>query len=673
MPGKRSLSEGKQLRRTVAKDKRKQQKLQKYNANKRADHTQDAHYQLPQYKRTKMVQGTALPSKYDVDNMDDMYEDSDVFLQQKQHIPLDAYQTAADDDEVEGREDDIDGLSGKNHIIDMDDEDESEAEEEEYDEADNERQQQIEFEESTLKGWGTTKSGKQAMNNYYGTDSYEYELLETAEDEEMLKDEEAEALRLQRERLQAMEAAEDENADESELTLLTRLNRQKNQPSTSKPAAVNGNDDSNERDVLASFATELDAIDALYGTSALVDEDNLKGDNDDIETHQIQRAAPQTADSASAELSAEDRLQLLIKNSPELFTLIEELQQRLQELDQLEKSQMWNIISIADNDSDPAITNYLNTQHTLLTQYTTVVTFYLSLRASGELTTDHQIFAQIVKLRALLQDVDDMQVMMQKKINRELKRLTEMQNEVKTTVKKQRAGISVAQNGTHTDDQPKTVKKRKLATATIPGVPNAQIELPPLPILSNKSKTTSNPTTTIHAYGDALIDTTNTAKPTLTPAERKAMLLAKQQQQQESEASMLDIDDMDEDELEEARNRYHQTKAEKQAAKLVRQQEFEARKTDQKAQKAMQRAERAPKTFVAPDRRAATKMIMLNKGLTRSRPKDHKTPRLRNRLRYEKGMAKHRSRVREFTEARGQAYGGEHTGIKRSTVKSTKL
>ena len=80
-----------------------------------------------------------------------------------------------------------------------------------------------------------------------------------------------------------------------------------------------------------------------------------------------------------------------------------------------------------------------------------------------------------------------------------------------------------------------------------------------------------------------------------------------------------------------------------------------------------------PDSIPATDRRAATYTILKNKGLTRYRSKISKNPRIKSRVRYEKGLNKHKSRVQQYNGKQIINYSGEHTGIKRNTVKSTKL
>ena len=79
-----------------------------------------------------------------------------------------------------------------------------------------------------------------------------------------------------------------------------------------------------------------------------------------------------------------------------------------------------------------------------------------------------------------------------------------------------------------------------------------------------------------------------------------------------------------------------------------------------------------PSTFLPADHRPITSMMDRNVGLKPSRPKDRKTPKTRNRARYEKALTKRKSQVRQY-QGQGGVYGGEATGIKRNVAKSTRL
>lgn len=71
-------------------------------------------------------------------------------------------------------------------------------------------------------------------------------------------------------------------------------------------------------------------------------------------------------------------------------------------------------------------------------------------------------------------------------------------------------------------------------------------------------------------------------------------------------------------------------------------------------------------------KRAAGGKIIHNRGLTRSRPKDTKNARTKNRKKFDKAVSKRKSQVQEY-KGKTASYGGEGTGIKTNVVKSVKI
>jgi hypothetical protein len=72
-------------------------------------------------------------------------------------------------------------------------------------------------------------------------------------------------------------------------------------------------------------------------------------------------------------------------------------------------------------------------------------------------------------------------------------------------------------------------------------------------------------------------------------------------------------------------------------------------------------------------RRRASSQIVLNRGLTRYRPRDRKTPRTKNREAFGKAVKKRRSVVRDPVVEQPVSYGGEASGINMRARKSSKL
>merc|ERR1712150_126704 len=71
-------------------------------------------------------------------------------------------------------------------------------------------------------------------------------------------------------------------------------------------------------------------------------------------------------------------------------------------------------------------------------------------------------------------------------------------------------------------------------------------------------------------------------------------------------------------------------------------------------------------------KRAITYEMNKNKGLTRSRRKELKNPRIKHKMKYKKAKIKRRGQVRDVVTEMYR-YGGETTGIKANISKSVKL
>ena len=73
------------------------------------------------------------------------------------------------------------------------------------------------------------------------------------------------------------------------------------------------------------------------------------------------------------------------------------------------------------------------------------------------------------------------------------------------------------------------------------------------------------------------------------------------------------------------------------------------------------------------DKRKVTKQIDVNRGLVRSRDKQRKTPKTRNRARWDKKKVARAGQVQEYKGSQSQGYGGQATGIKTNVTKSISL
>ena len=166
-----------------------------------------------------------------------------------------------------------------------------------------------------------------------------------------------------------------------------------------------------------------------------------------------------------------------------------------------------------------------------------------------------------------------------------------------------------------------------------------------------------------------IIDSTILAKKNKQLTEQQALAaLHKQNTNNNNKKQQLDIDD---NELIDGLDTYNTIKQQNTLKRQQREQLLNI--NDNNQQPATKKQWIDPDLITMDQRRPATYTILKNKGLTRYRSKTSRNPRVKSRLRYEKGLAKHHSRVQQYTGKQGLNYTGEATGIKRNTVKSTKL
>eukprot|EP00177_Eucheuma_denticulatum_P000038 GFKZ01000073.1.p1 GENE.GFKZ01000073.1~~GFKZ01000073.1.p1 ORF type:complete len:620 (+),score=130.02 GFKZ01000073.1:128-1861(+) len=104
-----------------------------------------------------------------------------------------------------------------------------------------------------------------------------------------------------------------------------------------------------------------------------------------------------------------------------------------------------------------------------------------------------------------------------------------------------------------------------------------------------------------------------------------------------------------------------------------------AKKAKKEARKARKAAESKPHLYTFKDnvdpesKRKASSQVVKNRGLTRYRPKDKKTPRARNRLAYSKAVVRRKGAVQEYDGKPGVSYSGEASGINMAARKGSRL
>ncbi|KAI9140744.1 Sas10 C-terminal domain-containing protein [Paraphysoderma sedebokerense] len=278
-----------------------------------------------------------------INTWDDIGNNSeDEFHEQRQKISIDSEPTYHDSDE---QDDEVFGL-------DLPSESEESSDEEDAEPGD----------DFDLKAWGRSRK------NFYNAD-------DTFADEEAAKEEEEEALRLQKERLKSMKEAdfmEDEEADDS---FGARLAQTK--PTTKSAMSM-------ERQLMDALNAEIDSI--SFGDD----------DKTEIITKQIK-----------TNLSKAEMLDILDSQSPELLELIVEFQERFEEL----KDGITPLFHIAKKTESPdsKVTQYLRTKYYTILNYLLNISFYFvlhTLTLSKSSIQSHPVIDTLVRLREVLEKIE---------------------------------------------------------------------------------------------------------------------------------------------------------------------------------------------------------------------------------------------------------------------------
>eukprot|EP00912_Choanoflagellata_sp_UC4_P001170 UC4_evm1s732 len=345
-------------------------------------------------------------------DMDDLKDDQDKFFEEKEKSDRDEYialsrrvkrrQTAGDgahpynEDGEEEIEEEVFGeervwdvaVKGSDDDDDDDDDDEKEDEEEQHhgdddDDDDNynngvesyfnssagklddgeDDSYDEELEERAIsQQWGDKKS------TFYGTDFVDPDLGTDSEDEMMAEEEEAEALRMQEEA--AKEMAE---ADFESLAAVAQRGIRSNKASKEISLASSS---TGKENIIKKLDEELDSL--PFGRSSSVEKVTRKNLN----------------------LTKEQRLDLLVKESPELPGLMQDFQNHFSECritinPLLEKAENGEIELSKDEIS------YLKLKKSLLLSYSTYISFYLLMKFEGRFNRNHPCVKALVTCRKL--------------------------------------------------------------------------------------------------------------------------------------------------------------------------------------------------------------------------------------------------------------------------------
>lgn len=111
------------------------------------------------------------------------------------------------------------------------------------------------------------------------------------------------------------------------------------------------------------------------------------------------------------ELSRQEKLDIVMADTPELLGLVAELRERVAEVRQVLQPAL-DASAAAGSKAPAAGVSYLQVKQQLLLAYLSAITFYLLLKAEGRPVADHPVIAELVRLRALLDRLRPLDVKM---------------------------------------------------------------------------------------------------------------------------------------------------------------------------------------------------------------------------------------------------------------------
>jgi len=334
---------------------------------------------------------------------EDFVDEIDEFHNKREKISLDPTKDLEDLDELEDDEVPVMDLEGDSDKSDDDNEGDDDDDDDDMDDeeltglaAKLVRQSKImkqragmenddeeeEEEEKEKTAWG---KGKRI---YYSADNVEYELQSS--DEEAPAEEEAEALRLQKE-MAASLRPEDYDVSDTE-----------------------SDDNSEKEETFEEAAQRQDG----RGKEKPGKTTTLRGwgGSADAENKMVTVEAVKKDISA---LSKEEQMELLMSDAPELVALVTELRDGLHELHTKIQPVMEKVKDGLRATKEGM--NYLEVKHVLLLSYCQSIIFYLLMKAEARSVRDHPVIARLVELKMLLQKLSPIDKKLQHQLERLLK------------------------------------------------------------------------------------------------------------------------------------------------------------------------------------------------------------------------------------------------------------
>ncbi|MCO5562140.1 hypothetical protein L7F22_015766 [Adiantum nelumboides] len=490
--------------------------------------------------------------------------------------------------------------------------------------------------------WGKRKKA------YYDADTADYELLSS--DEEAPAEEEAEALRLQRQMAEKLRPEDFEfDIDDDEKSV------KEGESSLQEVVAREEAKGTQER---KSYISKRGRLDVSTKDGSILVEEVKKN---------------------VGALSKEEQMNVVMSDAPELVGLLTELRESSNELNNKIEPLLLKLKDC--NNRNKGGLQFLETKRILLLSYIQSILFYLLMKAEGRSVRDHPVIARLVEIRTVLQKMQPLERKLQSQIDElltssiDILPLSEVKESPKLCVQLPSTPSREEENFKASGVTDKNVPEDReseqinLQKPLITKMLDADVRIPAntsqqerllAKILSDEDDALPN-NTSLHKIISTKIQK---RKPQVVSGDmdlplkedlgvRRAKLERQKGSYLNSQDSLDEQEDAFEDEFYQAAKRLKVLKkaAKEDSMKII-----------------------MPEPIVEEDigKRHITYQMEKNKGLTPHRKKLTKNPRKKYKLKHQKAVIRRKGQVREIKRP-SASYGGEATGIRTAISRSVRF
>lgn len=490
--------------------------------------------------------------------------------------------------------------------------------------------------------WGKRKKA------YYDADNADYELLSS--DEEAPAEEEAEALRLQRQMAEKLrpedfdlDMEDDEKSAEEDGSSLQEV--------VAKAEAEGKQKSKN-------FLSKRRLLDASKDASILVEE--VKKD-------------------VSA-LSKEEQMNVVMSDAPELVGLLTELRESSSELHNKIEPLLVKVKECSNGNKGGL--RFLEAKRILLLSYVQSILFYLLMKSEGRSVRDHPIIARLVEIRTLLQKLQPIE--------------DKLQSQIEQLLTSSKEAIPLSEVKGHESPKPyvqlPSTPSREEENLQAPSVTDRQrpedgpIEVPEeVPLITQRLEMDIQIPANTSQRGKPLAIVQSDEDDALRDIKSLHKIISNKVQKRKPEVISGDMDLPLREELGVRRAKLERQRVPYRDDSDISEEhadgfedEFYQQAKRLKAAKKSARDKEAmiimPEPAVEEDigKRHITYQMEKNKGLTPHRKKLTKNPRKKYKLKHQKAVIRRKGQVREIKRP-SAPYGGEATGIRTAISRSVRF